>query len=146
MLALDPWHVTRRRFAEGTLLTVYNWETPNLQWRWCQSTWTRPIFRWNPTRHLDSPFSTVSDRIELTLACAKNTTKLTDFRGCCPKSLELLDEDCLNNWRLGFVQQWQNDGQTWEIQVKFEDPGSESGLWRQHHSKWRWDLSSWRRL
>ena len=27
--------------------------------------------------------STVSGRIELTLACAKNTTKLTDFRGCC---------------------------------------------------------------
>ena len=23
MLALDPWHVTRRRFAEGALLTVY---------------------------------------------------------------------------------------------------------------------------
>ena len=29
MMALDPWHVTRRRFAEGALLTVYNRETPN---------------------------------------------------------------------------------------------------------------------
>ena len=24
-----------------------------------------------------------SGQIKLTLACAKNTTKLTDFRGCC---------------------------------------------------------------
>ena len=74
-----------------------------LQWRRCQSTWTRPIFRLSPTRHLDSPFSTVSGRIELTLACAKNTPKLTDLKGCCKKSLELLCEGCLNNGRRGFA-------------------------------------------
>ena len=29
MMALNPWHVTRRRIARGALLTVNNWRTQN---------------------------------------------------------------------------------------------------------------------
>ena len=82
---VDRRPVVCRNLAMGFWVPLQQYITERhriLQWRWCQSTWTRPIFRWSPTRHLDSPFSTVSGRIELTLACAKNTTKLTDFRGC----------------------------------------------------------------
>ena len=28
-MALNLWHVTRRRIAKGALMTVYNWKTPN---------------------------------------------------------------------------------------------------------------------